>query len=53
MNYFGLDKHLRNNIVNQEDGGLGQAFEKLLLMGMMKSKETFRAFLQSHLKEDA
>ena len=53
MNYFGLDKHLRNNIVNQEDGGLGQAVEKLLLMGMMKSKETFRAFLQSHLKEDA
>ena len=50
-NFFDLDFHLRENLVKQEDGGLGEAPERLLLPGLLMKKKRLHEFVKSHLKD--
>ena len=49
--FFDLDGHLRENLVKQEEGGLGEAFEMLLLPGLLMEKKRLHKFVKSHLKD--
>lgn len=41
INYFGLEYYLENLLSNQESGGQGEAFGKLLIPGLIKKEEEF------------
>mmetsp|Transcript_19707 Transcript_19707/g.47578 ORF Transcript_19707/g.47578 Transcript_19707/m.47578 type:complete len:864 (+) Transcript_19707:200-2791(+) len=53
INYFGLQSYLKHTLAFQTPGGQGEAFEYLLLSGMMKNKSEFQSFLKDNLHGDA
>ena len=51
--FFDMTGYLRDTLRSQTPDGLGQAFEKLLLPGLMMEKNKFEDFVQSNLGENA
>ena len=51
LNSYDLDKFLRDSMANQEQGGLGEAFESLILPGLFMEKERLPKFIQNNVKE--
>mmetsp|Transcript_14173 Transcript_14173/g.25693 ORF Transcript_14173/g.25693 Transcript_14173/m.25693 type:complete len:575 (-) Transcript_14173:72-1796(-) len=50
INFFDLGKQLQENLVKQEEGGLGEAFERLLLPGLLMQRKRLHEFVKLHLK---
>lgn len=51
INFFDMDFHLRETLVLQQKGGLGDAFERLLLPGLLMEKRKLHDFVKSHVKD--
>eukprot|EP00978_Attheya_sp_CCMP212_P037496 scaffold177344_cov42-Attheya_sp.AAC.1 len=51
INFFDLDNHLRENLAKQEEGGIGEAFERLLLPGLLMKEKRLHEFVKLHLKD--